>query len=624
MCAISGTLGLADSRVVRAMNDAMAHRGPDDHGVFSDAAASVALGHRRLSIIDVSAGGHQPMASPDGRFHIVYNGEIYNYRELRAELEAAGVRFRSRSDTEVLLAAYARWGAQCVARLDGMFAFAIHDRHARSPRAARLFLARDRLGIKPLYYTLQDGVFLFASEIKGLLASARVPRRVDPCSAWRYLSLGSTAQPRTIIDGVSMLAPGYWMEVTPRLELHRHRWWDLADSAALRDPAMLRLDPRQAAARVRELLEQATRRHLVADVEVGAFLSGGLDSGTVVGLMSRVARGRVKTFSVGFGEGRDELEDARAAARRFGTEHHEVIVSGERVAEDYDDLVRAIDQPSLDGTNTWLVARAAAEHVKVALSGLGGDELFAGYPHFAHLARAGRWGRWLRPPLARALARVLARAPRERVADPALLSSARGERYLALRNLARADADALAGPWLQAHPAGADLREVYLPWLRRDMDVVRETSHVELRGYLVNTLLRDADAVSMACSLELRPLLLDHHLVEFAFALPARLKLGDGVNKPALVNAVSDLLPAAQVRRAKTGFELPLSAWLAGPLRNRAREAFAGTAARALFSPRFLARTDTQLAAGERSSVRLWAYLCLVEWMQVNRCEPAP
>jgi len=627
MCAISGTLGLAEHAVAEAMNRAMAHRGPDGEGVFVDRERAAALAHRRLAIIDPGPGGRQPMATPDGRYRLVFNGEIYNYRELRARLQAEGWRFATEGDSEVLLAAYARWGAACLERLDGMFAFAILDREARTPGGARLFLARDRLGIKPLYYTRCDGVFLFASELKGLLASARVPRRVDAGAVWHYLSLGSVPQPGCILDGVHMLRAGHCMEVSAGLEMRERRWWDLARAAPWQDPAVQRLGAAAAAERTRELLEQATRRHLVADVEVGAFLSGGIDSTAVVGLMSRQAQRRIKTFSLGVADeapGGGELAHARAAARRFDTEHREVIVRGEQVAADFDRLIEALDQPSVDGTNTWLVARAAAEQVKVVLSGVGGDELFAGYAHFGVLQRAARWGRWLPPRLAHPLARVLARMPRAGVPDPALLAVPRAARYLTLRNLCGVGgAAALAGPGLAARPAGGDLAAVYAPWLRADMDPVRETSRLELGTYLVNTLLRDVDATAMVSGLEVRPVLLDHHLAEFVFALPSRLKLDTAVNKPALVRAVCDLLPGALARRPKAGFELPLRRWLAGPLRERARAAFDGEQARAVFSAAFLARTRGELARGECASMGTWGHVVLLEWMRASRCELA-
>jgi asparagine synthase (glutamine-hydrolysing) len=611
MCGIVGILGTSPLDIVAAMSAAVAHRGPDDSGLFVDPAAGIALAHRRLSIIDISACGHQPMSYAGGRYTIVFNGEIYNFAEIRRELEPLGHRFVSHSDTEVVLAAYAEWGEASVQRLRGMFAFAIYDRDAHDARDTVLFLARDRFGIKPLYFTVRDSTLLFASELKALLASGLVPRRLDLETLWFYLSLGSVPQPRTALAGVEMLGAGHAMKVRRNLSVETTRYWDLSEAAEAWRGEVRGLDAQSAARRLRELLEEATRLHMIADVPVGAFLSGGIDSTAVVGLMTRASGQRIRTFSVGFADDdsvTDERQWARLAARHFDSEHTEVVVTGNEVAGQFDDLVRAIDQPSLDGTNTFLVSQAASRDLKVALSGLGGDELFAGYPHFRRLRRAEQWDRRLGP--ARKIARHV---PGGLLHDRDLLAATPAERYATLRNLAGEETKvAMVSPDI-AHMATTTMAELYEPLLSGARSSVAQTTYVETKRYLADTLLRDADAMSMAWSLEVRPVLLDHRLAEFAFALPDPLKLG-AVNKQVLVDSVRDVLPPELLTRKKTGFELPLQSWLAGPLCERAVEAFSSSTARSFFSPAFLAATVADLRQRRRPLIRVWAYLMLIEW----------
>ena len=389
MCGIAGTIGRADAAVISAMTAALRHRGPDDGGTRLDPGGAFAFGHRRLAIIDLSAAGQQPMSWAEGRFWITYNGEIYNYRELRRELEARGCVFRTRTDTEVLLAAYATWGEDCLRRLRGMFAFAIADGATR-----RVFLARDRFGVKPLLYVESPGLLLFASELRAFTAAGQVPQQIDREAVWHYLSFGSIPPPRTIFQGVRSLLPGHAMTVGFDARLLRAwRWWDIATASQVHTETVARLDFPRAAAALRGQLEEATRYHLVADVPVGAFLSGGVDSAAMVALMRHHVTDPIRTFTVAFGEQHRDLSEAEPAAqtaRALGTQHQEVTVTDAEAATSFDALLDALDQPSLDGANTWFVARAAAAQVKVVLTGLGGDELFAGYPHFRRHQLAAR------------------------------------------------------------------------------------------------------------------------------------------------------------------------------------------------------------------------------------------
>jgi asparagine synthase (glutamine-hydrolysing) len=612
MCGIAGVFGKSSVEIAGRMSAAISHRGPDDEGTFSS--DDVTLAHRRLAIIDISSCGHQPMSYGGGRYTIIYNGEVYNFREVRHELESRGHRFQSESDTEVIVAAYAEWGAESVERLRGMFAYAIYDRDAQGADTA-LFLARDRFGIKPLYFMMRDGAVYFASELKSFLEAGLSSRQLDLEAAWWYLSLGSFPQPATALSDVQMLPAAHVMRVRRDLTIETTQYWDLAESALEWQREASSLDETTAPRRLRELLEEATRLHMIADVRVGAFLSGGIDSTAVVGLMTRESGQRIRTFSVGFEDDEtsvvDEREWARLAAVRFNSEHTEVIVRGEDVAGQFDDLVRAIDQPSLDGTNTYLVARAAARDLKVALSGLGGDELFGGYAHFPRNVRADKWNRGMLGANA-----LLKHVPGRYLEDRNFLASSRAQRYGTLRNLAQdSEKASILNTDLGARIRKTPISDLYRPLLARRFSSVQQTTYIDTSRYLGDTLLRDADAMAMASSLEVRPVLLDHRLAEFAFALPDRLKVGTP-NKKVLVDAVRDVLPPELLTREKTGFELPLQSWLSGPLRERAIEAFRSNEAREFFGSEFLTTTVNGLERRERQSLRVWAYLMLVEWMR--------
>src|SRR5712691_5396463 len=383
MCGIAGIFGASDREAVQGMLRAMVHRGPDDEGMYADPV--VTLGHRRLAIIDVSPAGHQPMSAADGAIQIVYNGEIYNYREKRAALEERGHRFQTQSDTEVVLALYERYGEDFLSHLRGIFALALYDRRD-GPGREKLLLARDNFGIKPLVYAERNGWLLFASELKGLLASGLVAREPDPEAVRMLLSFGSIHQPRTFIRGAKALPSGHYLTVDkngPRLR----RYWSY-ETNRVRGLRKRRYEEQVDA--LRELMLETVRLQMVADVPVGAFLSGGVDSSLIASLMARETNGRVLTFSVGFDYGantHDESEDAAKTAALLNTDHTRVHIGNGEVAEHLRGFVTGIDQPSVDGLNSYFVSYAAAQAVTVALSGTGGDELFLGYPWFANIER---------------------------------------------------------------------------------------------------------------------------------------------------------------------------------------------------------------------------------------------
>ncbi|MBK8858917.1 MAG: asparagine synthase (glutamine-hydrolyzing) [Opitutaceae bacterium] len=574
MCGIAGFISTRETpeargAAVQRMCDAMVHRGPDDGGMETHHEAT--LGMRRLAIFD-PAHGHQPMRTKDGRHTLVFNGAIYNFKELRAELETHGHEFHTHCDTEVLLTAYVQWGDACLPRLRGMFAFAVWD-----DRESTLFAARDALGIKPLYYArLPDSGLLFASELNALIASRLLSREIDPVSAGEYLAWFSVPAPRTIYRDISNLPPGHCLHLTARGRLHTSRWWHFP---AHTPPAAASGTYQDFVAGLRSQLENSIQAHRLADVPVGAFLSGGMDSSAVVGLMSRGSATRLKTFSLIFGEaGYSEQSSARLAAEAFGTEHHEELITGDRIAADLPRILGSFDQPSGDGINTYYASQTArAGGVTVALSGLGGDELFGGYPSFRDLPRLNAllpcW-RMLPATLRRKIVAGLNARPgvqSRKLAD--FLAHARDLHELAsLRrrvlpestrlDLLEPEARRLAARLGPNHPmlddfvqelAGADSFQIISAW--------------ELRTYMADVLLRDSDVFSMAHSLELRVPFVDVRLLEWLWPQPVRFKYDRQQIKRALADAVADVVPAAIRQRRKQGFALPFPLWMRRELR---------------------------------------------------------
>jgi asparagine synthase (glutamine-hydrolysing) len=588
MCGICGVWPGKKEDKVRAMVSAMHHRGPDDRGIFSD--ERVTLGMTRLAILDITANGHQPMASEDGNIWIVYNGETYNFIEHKKLLEKSGVTFKSDSDTEVVLRLYEKYGDDFLKQLRGMFALAIYDKR-RGPGRERLLLARDQLGIKPLLYTGDARHFIFASELKALLASDLIKPEINTDALHGLLAYGSITQPSTILSGVKMLMPGHRLTIDSGC-LSIERFWSL-DVYRLPEVSLLRYDDQ--VRRLRETMEDTVRAHMVSDVPVGAFLSGGIDSTILVSLMSRMSRHKVRTFSVGFGkEGEeiDETDDAAGAAAFLDTDHTRVIVTGREVREEILDIAGALDQPSVDGVNSYFVSAAAAGKVKVAISGTGGDELFAGYPWFSAMAQAAQKYQNSNPWMkikqfasrfasiehfdniqsdfaARLLSRIRASGDLlEFFARQYQIFGAHRARYLFVPEVARA---LVHTSQAREHTARADELN--------DATILSRVSALCLRGYTQNQLLRDIDAVSMKHSLEVRVPFIDRVLADLALSLPDETKLGTGAiqntsiacrntgAKRILIDSVRDLLPQDLDLRPKRGFAMPFGAWLFGPLR---------------------------------------------------------
>lgn len=607
MCGIAGHVSRsATRRSVDRMVAAMIHRGPDDQGVWERSGGGAALGNCRLSIIDLSEAGHMPMSDPSGRVRITYNGELYNYLPLRDKLARAGYPFRSQTDTEVVLAAWMTWGEAFLEQLTGMFAFAILDE--RDPEDPVLLLARDRLGIKPLYWTATDGGVLFASEIKVLLASGLVAPRGDRQAIWDYLSLGSIPGPRTIVEQVYSLPPGHTLTLRGG-GLSIDRFWSLPQADYQGAPTM-----EAAAEQLRDLLETVVSEHMIADVPVGAFLSGGIDSTTLVALAAAHTREPLKTFTVKFGSGPaavDEAENSALMARHIGSDHTEVLVSGDEISKLLPEILAAMDQPSVDGVNSWLVARAARASVTVALSGLGSDEIFAGYPHFHRLAQADRLAPRGIPPLAHT--KWLQELPTRLGSGLRFLGGTPADRHVQVREVFSAGSKDRLSPDFRGETTSA---RTALLLDEAGGDSINATARTEVQGYLVNTLLRDADAMSMAHSLEVRVPFVDHRIVEFALSLPGDLKVGVQGGKAVLKAAVRDLLPPQIVDRPKSYFSVPLQEWAQSSLRPEIDRLLASESLFDLFDPGEVRRVSVPSSRG--SGNRAWALAILGGWLDIQ------
>ena len=623
------------------MTVAMTHRGPDAEGFLLDdvRAPSVAVGMRRLSIIDLP-GGQQPVWNESRDVAVVFNGEIYNYRELRDRLSVAGHKFKTNSDTEILVHGWEEWGEDLLNELRGMFAFALLDLRKLFATVPVLFLARDPLGIKPLYYAQSEKGFVFASEVRALLASGAFEHKLSADALTAYLLFGSISEPVTLVEGVYSLPPGHrlMLHVPERRRAPRARpWWDPTRSAAARDPKRPRAFP-SAASRVRALLEDAVRSHLVADVPVGLFLSSGLDSSDLAAFTSGAQKG-IRSFTLSFPDTPyDEAPLARVIAQHTGTTHTEVPLHGKDMLGRLDEAVAALDQPTMDGINTYFVSWAAREvGLKVALSGLGGDELFAGYSTFRDTAKLARLGlvsrfvpgafRRISAPLVNSLLAHRGSMDAARKASDAWMTpDVLPHPYFFTRLLfPPSEVRRLAEPrYRRSRVAsdGASLDPTWLGWLEQTADQalgaepIAATSWLEMRSYMASTLLRDTDSVSMARSLEVRVPLLDTPLVEFMSALPDAARVQEGRPKALLRAALNGLLPREILEQKKRTFTLPWEEWLRASLGPRV-EASLGKLAPALERHLHRAGVKAVWKSFERKQTswsRPWSLYVLNEW----------
>ncbi|HEY7292705.1 MAG TPA: asparagine synthase (glutamine-hydrolyzing) [Vicinamibacterales bacterium] len=621
MCGIAGFVDTTDARtvfsreeslaLVHRMCDVIRHRGPDDEGVLVD--DGVALGMRRLSIIDLAT-GHQPIPNEDRTVWVVFNGELYNFRELRRELESAGHRFSTSTDTEVIVHAYEEWGDHAIGRLRGMFALAIWDLRVRA-----LLLARDRIGIKPLYYADVDGRLYFGSEIKSLLCAPDVSRALDLDALDHYLSFLYTPRDGSIFAAVRKLPPGHLLKWCDG-KIDVATYWQLAPAETFAG------DETQAISALRGVLADAVRSHLVSDVPLGAFLSGGIDSSVVVGLMAEASPTPVKTFSIGFDEPAfDELEPARQVARHFGTDHHEFVVRPNAV-DILDSLISHFDEPFADSSAipTWYVSELARKHVTVVLSGDGGDELFGGYDRYIPPSRVAAFDRLGVP--ARGLAasvaaclphgargknflRHVGRDPENRYIDAIRFFAADEKSSLLTDDVRRR----ISAPDPEVRIASAFEDGRHLPWPSQMM-------RFDAMTYLPEDVLTKVDRMSMAHSIESRVPLLDNEVIAFASTLPASLKIKNGRRKHVLKEVAATLMPKHLIDRPKQGFGVPIGLWFQdGAL----HEVFADTllspraVGRGYFQRAFVERLVREHMSGKRDhALRLWQLVVFERWQR--------
>ena len=636
MCGIVGVINTSSSpekSLLEKMCRIMTHRGPDGEGYYFNGA--VALGHRRLSVIDLD-GGKQPMSNKacpecnrrNGTLWITYNGEIYNFPELRKELIGKGHKFRTRSDTETIIHAYEEYGVKCLDRLRGMFAFGIWDE-----RKKVLFLARDRLGKKPLYYYFDDKQFVFASELKSILQNKEIPKRVNPDALVDYFTYHYIPFPQTIFKDIHKLAPGHFMTVRPvssssaehnaGLSINISQYWDIQyePDYSLSEDEWVEI--------LREKLKEAVKIRLISDVPLGAFLSGGIDSSSIVALMSMVQESPVKTFSIGFREKDfNELKYAREVARRFGTDHHEMIVEPDAL-EVLPRLAWEFDEPFADSSAipTYYVSKIAREHVTVILSGDGGDETFAGYRRYLWANDMQRYD-WL-PALmkkiifgipasllpyglkGRGMLKHLSKSPFERYAGLNTFSE-----HLDIKNLLSGDVLSEIRQRLDGSlPDYSFLRKFYNSC--DNNDYLTKIQYVDTKTYLAEDILTKVDRASMLCSLETRAPLLDHEVVELAARIPSTLKINQGTTKYILKKAMNDILPEGIINRKKMGFGVPLVHWFKKDITEYAKEVLLSNTSRerGLFNLKYVESIlGKNQKRGRDLSAHIWALLFFEHW----------
>ena len=643
MCAIAGFVDFkpgpeqALRSRARAMADCMSHRGPDAGGCWVDAEAGFATGHRRLSIIDLSQAGAQPMMSRSGRFVISYNGEVYNAKDIQRDLIAKGFSFRGHSDTEVIVEACEEWGVHAATRrLIGMFAFALWDRRER-----KLWLVRDRLGIKPLYWAQFGRLTLFASELKGLRAHPTWPVEIDRDSLAAFVRFGYIPGPRSVYRNIHKLPPGAILEVDATHNSRLEHFWSLDNAVRVGRSNPYRGNDQAAEEELAALLADAVGRRMVADVPLGAFLSGGIDSSTVVALMQSQSVRPIRTFSIGFEEdGFNEAHHAKAVAQHLGTDHTELYVTPGEARDVIPRLPQIYDEPFADSSQipTCLIAALTRRHVTVALSGDGGDEVFCGYNRYFHAASLRPWLSNLPDPLLRLAVAGIRRLPPDRINRlqrfvprglglPAQL----GDKLHKLAKVMTQDEDqtylSLLSHWHQPEEiingshepesiVVSDRTHQFMP------DYVERMQYVDTLTYLPDDILTKVDRATMAVSLEARVPLIDHRVVEFAWRLPAHMKLRQGKSKWLLRRVLRRFVPESLIDRPKMGFGVPIDQWLRGPLRDWAESYLSESALvrDGLFNPQLIrTRWAAHLEGRENWQYPLWTILTLQTWLEHHR-----
>ncbi len=627
MCGITGIVGnTINSDVyqtaIQKMTNAIDHRGPNSQGLWND--EHCLFGHRRLSIIDLSEAGNQPFISQDGRYILIYNGELYNYKDLKFELQRAEhgstnipYIFKTNTDTEVILASYLRWGNNCMKRFNGMFAFAIWDTVQQ-----KLLIARDRLGVKPLYYQYKNNILVFASEIRALIYSGIIDKKINQSSVAEYIQYATVHAPNTMLQDVNVLMPGNFLELHQN-NLTFSQYWNISDYATSKHD----LSYKETCEKVNELLTASVERRLIADVPFGAFLSGGIDSSAIVGLMSKVSSEKVQTFNVSFDESEfSEAKYAKQIAQKFNTQHHEIKLTPTDFLNQLPEALAAIDHPSGDGPNSYIVSKATKkEGISMALSGLGGDEVFAGYDIFKRFYELEKKV-WLNIIPAKGLAGKLISAKNKSVQGD------KTSEILALNSI----------NGYQAYPINRKLfnQTDYHSLLKNKYNdsnfifnviknsttdkqhILSRVSLYEIETYMQNVLLRDADQMSMAVALEVRVPFLDYLLVQFVLGVKDEYKFPH-TPKKLLIDSLGDLLPNEIINRPKMGFTLPWKDWLKGDLREFcedniiqfSKSSFVNREAILIIWNRFL-NNDPKITWS-----RIWHLVVLNNWINTHHIE---
>ncbi|MBN8703765.1 MAG: asparagine synthase (glutamine-hydrolyzing) [Bacteroidetes bacterium] len=628
MCGINGIVGLDNTslltQTITAMNFAIKHRGPDDNGVWTEGA--IGFGHTRLSIIDLSSLGHQPMFSNDRKLVLVYNGELYNFKELKSELQSS-YAFKTNSDTEVILAAYQKWGVDCLKRFDGMFAFALYDYNDN-----QVIVARDRLGVKPLYYNYSNSTLLFSSEMRAILKSNLVKRKIYKPALATYLRYQTVYSPDTIIEGVKILPAGHFM-VFKNATLQVTKYWDVTtiDTSSCKGKSYDDITTD-----IRKLLFDSVEKRLVADVPFGAFLSGGIDSSAIVAIMSKLNKGKVKTFSVVFDEAKfSEAKYSQIVANKYKTEHHEINLTVSDFKKELPNALAAMDYPTGDGVNSYVIAKATKNAgVSMALSGIGSDELFAGYDVFRRTKKINTYNwvstfpNFLKKIAAASIANLKPSVASDKFSE--LLMEPNWDidsiykysrKVLSEKQLQEMSSNLWQEKNLFDDKMDAILSEESLSLLNGEYNLSR-ISLLEIGTYLENVLLRDTDQMSMAHALEVREPFLDYKLMQYVLAVPDNYKY-PVTPKKLLVDSLSDLIPLEIINRPKMGFTFPWKEWMKGDLRLFCEQSLISLGEREYFNKNYL-MNRWKLFLNNHPSVtwsRIWYLVVLENWMKQNNIE---
>ena len=613
MCGIAGILyfrnGIkADQAVVKKMTNAMAHRGPDADGFFTE--NNIALGHRRLSIIDLSESANQPFSDQSQRYQTVFNGELFNFQEVKRTI--TDHHFKTTGDTEVLIESFARRGMDCLAAIKGMFAFAIWDRATKT-----LWLARDRMGVKPLYYYADDHCLIFASEIRGILASGLVKPKLNQAAVTNFFKYQSVSSPDSIIEGIHELPAAYFMCINDT-GIETKCYWDITavDPINTSDRSIIKKN-------ILERLQQSVSQRLISDVPIGAFLSGGIDSSAVVALMSRAGNARPVTFNIAFEEKAfDESAYAEIVAKKFNTEHHKIVLPPKVMLEELTNALNAMDTPSGDGINTYVVSKAVKQAgLTVALSGVGGDELFAGYPFFKKYYQLHKQSvAWNASGRIRKMSAGFARESKWRD----LLSTNTtdiAEIYPVLRQIVSAREIEKLSHFKNGHDAVADLLAIKEAVLKK-LPSFSQVSIAEYFGYTQQTLLKDTDQMGMAVSLEIREPFFDHELIEYVLGIPDSIKYPN-FPKQLLVESLGDLLPPEIVHRTKQGFTFPWKIWMKNELKDFCASHIQRICQRKFINADALLKKWNQFLNNDKEVrwMELWLFVILEYWLEKNNIQ---